>query len=250
MRLPFWIPCLAVVAACGKFEIRSTRTQGVPPALLGEWRGSWVSTRTGSSTGAVTLRVQEFDAAPVIDLSIDNPCLVPRSYELVLAGAGIDLRADGVVVFHADVPASGVLQGYYTCAEDEGQWTADWQKALPAIQDLSGAWSGTLVHSPGVTETLALNLGQELRGGMLVLSGTLALPGLLPVSLPVQGQVHFREGAFDVLLETTAGVQPAVRMAGVGDAVTSAIENGLLQSSSSVLLPFTTAVWDAAPIGP
>lgn len=253
MRTSPWIACLFALVACSKFEVRSTRVPGVPAALLGEWHGSWTSSRTGTSSaassGAVTLKVQQFDGQPVIDLAIDNPCLVPRSYDLVMAGTGIDLRADGVTVFHAEIPEPGVLRGYYACAEDEGQWTADWQQDLPAIQDLSGTWNGSLVHSPGVTEALALNLTQNLQGGVLRLSGTLNLPGLLPVSLPLEGAVHFREGAFDVVLATPSGVAPAVRMAGVGDAVTSAIDDGLLLSDASVLLPFTTALWDAAPVG-
>ena len=194
-RAPFPFAVLAPIAAaalaglsgCGDLEVRSVRSPEVVPAILeGEWRGSWSSARN-AGTGPLTLTVQEFDRTPLVALDIDNPCVAPRPYRIVLRGSTFELRDGDDVVLAAMLAPDGTRQllGTYSCVNDSGTWTAIWQRDLPPLIDLSGAWTGEVTAAgPGgvpVQRDLTLQLTQSVRDGRIVLDGELALPQLLPV---------------------------------------------------------------------
>ena len=242
----------ALLAACGDLQVRSVRSDDVvPAALAGEWVGTWTSSET-LSTGAVTVRVQEFDRQPVVALSIDNPCVIPQDYELLFVGRTIELRADGVPILDAVLQTdSRELTGNYNCAADRGTWSASWTRELPELVDLSGTWSGD-VSVPGVlTEPLTLTLRQSVRGGGLVLDGEVRLPSALALPVPVAGAVRFRDADFELVLQTEIGFQPRVVMTGIGDREPLQVEFGLLRVLSSQVLPFSQALFqitrDPAP---
>lgn len=253
MPMPRWCPLLfatvalvataALTAAGCSFKVNSWRADGVPATLLGEWQGTWASTGT-QGDGQITVRVQEFDGAPVVDVLIDNPCVTPQSYAFSLSGSTIELRAGDAIVLRASLGEERMLTGEYDCPEDAGSWAAAWQGELPAILDLSGEWTGTVTGPGAVTAVMELELAQMVRSGSVSLHGAIAFPELMPGALPLIGTVRFRDGAFDVILDTTSGVIPALRMAGVGDAATVAIEAGIIIASGGLPLP-TTGVWNA-----
>lgn len=240
-----FLACL--FAACGDIQVRSVRSENVVPATLqGEWSGTWTSAASGMG-GALTVRVQEFAQEPVVSLSIDNPCLVPRDYELRLAGASIELLADGVRVLDAAIEEPRRLVGSYECAADRGTWSADWVRELPKPIDLSGSWSGT-VTVPGVaSEPMFVELAQAVRAGALVLDGMITLPQALPLPVPVTGTVEFGENDFQIVLQTRSGFQPAVVLTGIGDREPVQVDVGFLQVLSSAALPFSQGVFQMAP---
>jgi len=228
---------LGAVPGCGDIDIVSVRSgNAIPIAMQGEWRGSWSST-SSSATGAVELRLQSYDGEAVVGVTIDNPCVVPRSYQLIVTGTSMRLHADGATVFTAVLAAEGIMAGTYQ---------ATWLRDLPPIEDISGVWEGTVVSATSGALPLMLVLHQSVRGGAVVVDGALLLPGVLPGSLGVTGSLRFREGMFDFVLGTTSGVVPAMQMAGIGDSPSLAIRDGLLQVAPSPLLPFQNAVWQAA----
>jgi len=236
---------LSLVAACGDIEIQSVRTGlAIPLAMEGEWTGAW-SSANGSNTGSLNLRLQSYAGQAVVAVTINNPCVVPRTYQIFVTSTTIELHADGEVVLAAVLGDDRTMAGTYRCDQDEGLWQAVWQRDLPPVRDLSGLWEGT-VSAAGTgsgTVPLQLILHQSVRGGVVVVDGSLALPGLLGVPLGVTGSVRFRDGAFDFLLGTTSGVVPSVQLAGLGDAEELVIDDGLLLAPPSPLLPFQNAVW-------
>lgn len=234
---------LLVLVACGDIEVKSTRVAAVPLRLQGEWTGSWASTR-GSAVGDVTLQVQDFDGQPVLQVRIDNPCLGPRDYQLVMAGTTLALVADGAPLFSAALGPDRTLVGTFECAEDAGVWQAAWVRELPPILDLGGVWQGTLMAASTPATDLVVTFDQTVRGGQVVVDGMLSLPGLLPAALPISGTVRFREGTFDLMLSTMPGVVPAVQLAGLGDPVTMTIQDGLLVAAAIPQLPSGMATWD------
>jgi hypothetical protein len=236
---------LGAVPACGDIDIVSVRTgNAIPLAMQGEWSGSWTSS-SSAANGTVGLRLQSYAGEAVVGVTIDNPCVVPRSYQLLVTGTSMQLWADGAVVFTAVLASDGTMAGTYQCEADAGIWQATWQRDLPPIEDISGVWEGTVVSASSELPLL-LVLEQSVRGGAVVVDGALLMPGVLPGSLGVTGSLRFREGFFDFVLGTTSGVVPMMQMAGIGDSPSMAIRDGLLQASPSPLLPFQNAVWQAA----
>lgn len=231
-------------AACG-LKVTSTQIDGVPPPLLGEWRGEWESNGTQGG-GAIEVRVQQYEQQPVVSVVLDNPCIVPQTYELFFVGAGIELRAQGSTVLRAELGEDGELVGVYDCAADSGTWSAVREGDLPEILDLSGEWLGTVDAVSG-GDDLLMSFEQLVLGGTVRLQGTLQLPEFMPVPLPVVGSVRFREDDFEVVLLTTAGVLPAIQMIGVGDAETFMVDDGVMIVSGGALVPFSSAVWTATP---
>ena len=240
-------PFLALLAGCGEIHVRSIRPDpGVPEMLQGEWTGSWASTRR-SDSGSLSVRVLEFANQPVVSLTIDNPCIVPRDYELRFSGGIIELWADGDRVLEASLEPSRVLVGGYQCAQDEGTWSATWQRELPPPLDLSGAWEGS-VTVPGVaSEPMRVELTQSVRSGALVLRGTVALPTALPLPVPITGFVNFGDTDFQLVMQTQTGFQPAVVMTGIGDRDPVQVQLGLLQVLSTAALPFSQGLFEMMP---
>lgn len=227
-------------AACGDLQVRSVRApQSVPQELVGEWVGTWQS--TAEATGAIVVRVQEFEGEPVVRVEFENPCIEPRSYDLVVTAASIELRAEGTAVMTATLVEGRQLVGTYHCPEESGTWTASWQRELPAVQDLSGRWSGSLAAAGQPTRAFDIDLVQVVEGGDVLLQGFLWLRDLWPLPLEVEGTVLFRDDAFDLLLRTPIGSVPGVLVTGIGDYAPMRVENGLLQPIGTPVLPFPIA---------
>ncbi|MCA8973390.1 MAG: hypothetical protein KDC98_01645 [Planctomycetes bacterium] len=207
-------------------------------SLLGEWTGTWASSGTRGN-GQIEVRVQEFADSPVVTILIDNPCILPRSYEFSLSSAGIELTAEGQTVLRAAFGPNRTMTGEYWCPQDSGSWDAAWQQELPEILDLSGTWNGTFEFGGPAPEVMELELSQEVTGGGVRLIGAATFPGMLPAPLPVIGAARFRSDAFDIVLDTTTGVLPELQLLGVGDSLTAALEGVLVATGGS--LPATGA---------
>lgn len=245
-RSTFWVaPLLCLGVACGEIKVRSVRSaDAVPAALEGEWSGTWTS-EVNAMAGSLSVRVQQFAGQPLVSLSIDNPCLVPRDYELRLTGGTIELLADGVRVLDATLTADRRLLGSYECAADRGTWSAERIRDLPPPLDLSGTWRGTVTVG-GASEPLVVELVQTVRAGSLALDGLVTLPEALPFPVPVTGGVQFGDADFRIALQTRSGFQPAVVLTGVGDREPVQVDIGLLQVLSSTALPFSQGVFQMA----
>lgn len=238
------------LSACGDLDVRSVRApQAVPRALIGEWTGSWHATQSGLE-GGIVVRVQEFEGEPVVNVQFENPCIEPRTYDLVVTEATIELRADGRTVIAATVGEGRSLIGTYECTAESGTWSAVWQHDLPEVVDLGGDWDGTLVVGGQSNRAVHLELTQSVAGGMVLLDGLLDLGDAWPLPVPMRGTVVFRTGGYDVMLSTLAGNQPVLLLTGTGDTEPLRIENGILQALSSAPLPFQAGLFTVARQGP
>lgn len=240
------LPALLLLSGCGDIEVKSTRIgNAVPTQLQGAWSGSWASTQ-GPGTGTVSLQVQAFDGEPLVQVLVDNPCLVPRDYQLRMSGASFELLADGQAVFAAVLGPERTLVGTFGCSADAGVWQATWTADLPPILDLGGVWQGEVRALTLPATELVVSFVQTVRGGQLVVDGTLTAPGLLPSPLPMTGTVRFHAASFEVAMRTADGIAPTVQIAGLGDLGALAIEDGLLVASAIPQLPSGMATWDLA----
>ncbi len=229
------------LTACGDLELKSVRpSDAVPAGLEGEWVGSWQSVMSNTS-GTLNVQVQEFAGEPIVAVSIENPCITAREYELVLTPSTIELRADGVTVFAATLGEAGSLVGTYQCEADLGTWTAAWQRALPPITDLSGTWTGELTVSGQRDVPIRLQLAQRVADSQIVLDGALELTGLWPAPIAMTGAAQFREQGFDVLLHTPNGFAPELLLTSFGIREPPRMEVGLLQVFGTQL-PFQQAL--------
>lgn len=230
-------------AACGDINVRSVRTGDVvPPALEGEWLGSWQSSTTGIN-GLLTLRIQDFAGEPVVAVQIAHACVPPSQYQFRASPTKVELLADDVVLFEAVIGTDHTMIGSYGCAADAGSWDATWQRALPELIDLSGRWLGTVAVAGQPTQTLVLDLTQSVRNGTLALDGSMSLPDLLPDALPMRGSVQFGEAGFDLLLLTQPGTVPLVQMTGTGSSTALQVPSGQLLAAIDPLLPLVEATW-------
>jgi hypothetical protein len=246
------VAAMFVVATggCGDIDVRSVRSgDAVPASLEGEWRGTWRSSRT-NAMGAITLQVQEWRSEPLLSLTIDNPCVEPRIYELVLQGTRIELLADGEEVFVAELSPERVLAGSYGCPMDAGTWEARWAAELPPVVDLSGEWAGTVQTTGFPPQVLRLRLEQSVRDGALALDASLELPSLLSQPVLLTGGVQFRPGEFDLVLATGASSNPAMHMSGFGSTEPLQVDIGVVSVSAVPPLPFAQGVWRVGWQGP
>ena len=235
-------------AACGELHIKSVRVgSAVPAGLQGEWLGTWTST-TDQTGGEIILRVQEFAAAPVVTILVNNPCLAPDDYQIALSGTTFELRLGSDVVLFATLGAGRTLDGSYNCAVDGGTLQATWQKDLPAIVDLSGTWQGSMQSGAEAAVPVIVSLHQFVRTGQLLLEGTMELPGVVAGSLPLSGSARFRETWFEVVLTTPSGTQPFVQLTGLGDPEALTIAEGIATASPQVGFPFTQAIWSVTRV--
>lgn len=248
MRQPFASTLLLLGVACGDIQVRSVRIGPVVPVdLQGEWVGMWRSA-ANPSTGPLQVRLQEFRGEPVVSVLIDNPCVEPREYELVLRSESIELRVDGEAVLAATVGPGRTMVGTFQCENDQGTWTAAWVRALPTLGDLSGQWIGTItpaVLPPSVPSArpVRLELQQSVRGGVVVLDGVLEAPELLPLPLLLNGYTIFRDTSFDLLLQSTSSAGPTVVLSALGEREPLRVDLGLAQAFGSGPLPFGQAVF-------
>lgn len=214
----------------------------VPEQFLGEWVGSWSSVGTPeAATGGLTLRVQSFAGQPVFGVVLDNPCLLPGVYEVFTSESTFELRSAGNVVLTAALGPDRTMQGSYQCAVDRGTLAANWQRDLAPIVDLGGYWEGSVVGTSTVLSRLQLQLTQSVVGGQLVVEGTMALPDLELANVPVRGTAIFRTGVFELWLETPTGVEPGLRLAGLGNSTARELRDGVLSTAPGTTLPFLTA---------
>ena len=223
------LPCL-VAAGCGDLDVRHVREQpdGVPAALVGEWQGSWQSA-SSTASGSVVLQVQEFAGEPVVNVVFVNPCLAPREYDLVVTPASFELRADGQTVLAATLGEDGrELLGVYECERERGTWRATWRRDLPALHDLGGRWTGTVVFGDEVVRPLELTLVQAVDGGAVQLEGLLDLGELWPVPVALRGTASFRDRGFDLTLQNAAGTSPSLVLSAPGELEPLRVEAGLL----------------------
>lgn len=249
MRLSLGLVLCVSLASCGDIEVRSIRvSESVPEELQGEWTGHWQSS-DGSGGGAIVLRMQDFGGTPVVSVQLDNACIEAREYQFRTFGNQLELLADGEVLFSALFGDDRTLLGTYGCDADAGTWDAAWAHALPDLVDLGGRWEGSISAFGQPLRTLVLDLDLVVRGGALVVEGSVAVPSLLMTPLPVSGLITFRhEPVFDVhsfelLLATPIGSSPTVQLFGTGDPQLRRIDTGLLQTSGDPL-PLTAA-WRA-----
>lgn len=248
---------VACFAACD-LEVRSTAPQVVVPVgLEGLWIGTWQSdsapggsVSTPGITGNVEIRIQEFGGEPLVSVTIDNPCLVPRNYDLRLTAEGIDLLADGEVVLNADRAGSDRLIGRYQCEQDQGMWTADRVGSLPSLLDLTGAWEGRIVGPAATVQPVELDLVQTVEAGQLVVRADAVLPGVLPFPLPLEGIVRFRESDFELVMQSEPGAEPQLIISGVGDREPLQLPVGFVQVLSANVLPFSQGMIELVPVEP
>jgi len=239
---------LAVLAAaCGDLEVRSVPgSQTIPAALEGEWRGTWRSDRT-NATGVVSIRIQEFAGEPVVALTINNPCLAPADYDLILSQGVLALQNEGVTVLEASLSAPNELSGTFGCALDDGTWTAELIGPLPEPIDLSGAWQGRVFVPGAFDESFEVTLQQSVQSGQLALTALAEIPSVLPFPIPMRGFVVFGEDDFDIVLETEPGVQPQLLLSGNGDRDPLGVPTGVLQVLSPAPVPFTQGLVELEP---
>lgn len=233
----------AALCGCGDITVQSHRVpQSVPADLFGEWVGSWSSADSPATTlGGLTLRIQSFAGQPVFGVAIDNPCLLPGVYEVFTSKSTFELRSAGVVVLTAALGPDRSMQGTYQCAADRGTVSANWQRDLAPIVDLAGYWEGSVVGTATVLSRLQLQLTQSVVGGQIVVDGTMALPDLELAEIPVSGTAVFRTGVFELWLQTPVGVEPGLRLAGLGDSTARELRDGVLSTAPGTELPFLTA---------
>lgn len=245
MRLSFGLVLCVLLASCGDIEVRSVRvSESVPEELQGEWTGHWQSS-DGSGGGAIVLRMQDFGGTPVVSVQLDNACIEAREYQFRTFGNQLELLADGEVLFSALFGDDRTLLGTYGCDADAGTWDAAWAHALPELVDLGGRWEGSISVFGQPLRTLVLDLDLVVRGGALVVEGSVAVPSLLTSPLPVSGLIQFHDQTFDLFLAAATGTSLTVQAFGVGDLQERRIDTGLLQTNGDPMLPFTQAAWRA-----
>lgn len=233
---------LASLAACGDLEVRSiAATDVVPASLQGFWSGTWQSD-INQAQGLIDLRIQEYKAEPLVAVTINNPCVVPGDYELVLTQGQISLQIDDVPVLEATLRTDRALTGTYGCNSDRGTWQAIWIEALPEVIDLSGSWDGRLFVAGQFEQPVSITLEQRVRSGSLVLEGEATLPGALPFPVPLRGVPNFRETDFELILQSEPGSEPQIVLTGIGDRESLGVPVGLLQVLSLSPLPFSQAM--------
>jgi hypothetical protein len=233
------------LAACGDLDVRSIR-EPVPNVLIGEWVGTWQSSRQNAA-GEVTVQVREFGGEPLVQIDIDNQCIEARLYDLTIAGDLIELRADGLLVMAATLAEGRRLDGFFRCQADEGTWSATWTRDLPAVVDLGGMWRGVLVPQNGAATTLGWDLVQSVDEGSLRLDGMLELPEVWPVPVLVTGTATFRTDAFDVVLRSVGITGPSFLLSGVGSLEPLLIEGGLMHVFGDPV-PFRDATFTIARV--
>lgn len=228
-------PVLALaLAACGDLDVRSIRPPEIAADVLaGEWVGSWHSP-SRNTQGDVVVRVRQFDDQPVVEVVFDNPCIVSRSYELVVTASTIELRADGMAVLAATLSDERRLDGVFQCVDETGTWSAVWQRDLPPVLDLGGPWGGDVRLWGGPVHGLELDLQQSVRGGVVQLDGTLRVPGLWQEPIAVTGNAVFDAATFDVLLRSLEATGPQLVLTGTGDTVQLRVDLGFLRVFSQV----------------
>lgn len=237
---------LFVLAACGDLDVRSVRVPEVVPASLeGEWTGTWTSDTNGTS-GALTVRVQEFGGEPLLSVDIENACVENRAYDLVLGNGLIELRDGDRTVFAGVLGEGRTLLGTFSCDADRGTWTAAWQRDLPALLDLTGTWNGSLATIETPARGVQLTLEQRVRSGLLVLDGTLTIAGLGvdagDLVVPLEGSASFRSDGFDLGLRSPDGIAPVLVLSGLGEPEPLQVEVGVLQVLGPSTLPFAQGV--------
>jgi hypothetical protein len=230
------------LVACGDLGVRSVRTPPITPTTLaGEWVGSWQAS-SQTTSGAITVRVQEFEGEPVVRVAFVNPCITPAEYELVTTATTIELRDGATVVLAASVTDDRTMVGTYNCPNETGTWSAAWTRELPQVVDLGGRWSGTLGAASQPARPFELTLEQSVGGGQVLLQGVLDLGELWPFSVPLRGSVVFQDQGFDFVLQTLGSAQPDLLLAGSGSRAPLQVPTGLLQVFGATPLPFQTAV--------
>ena len=240
---------LLLLAACFDVDRRSRQSDTLPETLLGAWRGTWTSTGS-TGAGSVAMAVREFEGNPILQLDTQHPCLIGSRFEFVQTGALWQLLLDDQPVFEATLdPTTRRLDGVYDCDADSGTWGVSWDRELPEIVDLSGAWTGTWVSvQPPLQGTFAMDLVQQYSNGRLLLTASIRLPGAGDSIEFDAGEVVWRESTFDLVLESGNGSGPLALLQGRGDPQTLAIEDGLFLVENAQV-PFRLALWSATPVG-
>lgn len=240
VRLPtlLLVLVLPLVTACGKVQFESTPgTPGVgAEELFGEWVGTWTSDGT-AGTGTMSFRAQRFGEQLVFNVDMAHPCLTNTRYQLVFDGEQLELRLAGAPVMIGELQTDRRFVGTYSCLEDSGSWTVQWQRELPPVPDFSGIWQGEILLMAGTTP-LELEFVQSVSGGVIALDGWLRLPLLLDGQLPIDGVVRLRQNEFEISLVTPAGTTPQIVIGGFGNPTAMAVTTGLVVTSGAPL-PFT-----------
>ncbi len=227
---------LGLLPACFRIDHSSRAvppSTAVPPALLGEWIGTWEG--LPDTSGAVRLTVQELASEPLLRVESDNPCLLPQTFTLFVSATHLELRGSAGSVFAADLdPVGRVLRGTWSCGERHGGWSASWRRELGAIGDISGAWIGhaTLTLPLVRTEPIALRLQQGLLGGVLRVTGRVSVPGVIGDMGIDDGEVVWDQGRFEMVLLTDRLETPVVLLAGSGNGQNLVIDDGQLVAST------------------
>jgi hypothetical protein len=242
------LACCAAAGGCVRVERRAT-TSGVPSQWLGEWQGTWTSRRS-STTGTMRLSVRTFDREPLVQLDTTHPCLRPAHYRFVIQASQWRLLADGVPVFIGVIdPERRAVAGDYQCTEDDGVWQVQWTRALPAVADLGGTWTGGyLASAPPASGGVALRLEQTAVAGRLRIHGELLLPQL-SLALPLAAGEVVPLGD-DYLLDLRTGPVPGPEfvLQGIVRGGRTLVEGGILLVADP-RVPFGFAAWSAARTG-
>lgn len=212
MNRLFAVLLLLLAAACGDIKTSTpSQSTAVPPALAGEWTGTWTST-AGDVAGELTLRVQEFAGEAVVQIATDLPCIAGTSFQLQFMAASFSASIGQQEVLRGEVTAPSEMVGTYACAAGEGSWQATRVRTLPVIVDLGGAWTGALYREGATPQPFTLELQMTLEAGVLRLAGALAAEGQ-PTATIAGYAAEFDDAGFRLFFETTDG---ALRAQGDG----------------------------------
>lgn len=195
---------ILALAACS--DVKTTApapVAAVPARLVGVWSGTW-TTAAGDSAGDLTLRVQEFDDQPVVQIETDLPCISGTTFVLRFQATSFTATIGAQQVLRGELGAADTLSGTFACDAGVGTWQTTRIRSLPEVVDLSGVWTGALYREGAPPQPFTLRLVMALESGILRLGGDLTVEGS-PTS-PIAGLASdFESSGYQLFFESADG---------------------------------------------